>query len=244
MRLRLHVTGPVRVSGAMLHFYLLAEGERIVDGGMVRRNTAVNWGKQILRALRKEPDELVISWGPLPDRRHRSTGHGNSSLIFDRVFERAEDGSIGGRREGVWSSVSDACLDCGTTSKKHEGYGRCLNCYRRWKYRNDSSYRERVKKRQKSYSVRHAERNWARDRKRAKTPERREAHRKASAAWADRNSPWPRGTKVWHELIPGTWVSGVILDKKTQLACVEFRTGRAWISYRQLRRSDPLAVAA
>lgn len=43
-----------------------------------------------------------------------------------------------------WSRAHDACIECGTTQRKHYGHGLCMNCYMNAKYRNDERYRAYV----------------------------------------------------------------------------------------------------
>jgi hypothetical protein len=42
-----------------------------------------------------------------------------------------------------WSRDCDCCIDCGTTERRHEGFGRCKRCYQHWRYTTDPAYRQR-----------------------------------------------------------------------------------------------------
>lgn len=43
---------------------------------------------------------------------------------------------IGNLGCGLWSKISNACLNCGTTAKRHEAKGLCTKCYNADKWQN------------------------------------------------------------------------------------------------------------
>jgi hypothetical protein len=56
------------------------------------------------------------------------------NLIVMKVSEHAVRQWFKRKQKWIWSRAFDACIDCGTTEKKHHAKGRCKNCdmkYRR-----------------------------------------------------------------------------------------------------------------
>jgi len=117
-------------------------------------------------------------------------------LKIDRVYIRdPKTGRITGRKEGVWSSYGDACATCKRSDRPHEAKGYCQACYVRWKYANDSEYRERTKRQQKARSIKS---NYQEeyDRKRRGTAKRKRQRREISRRYARKNAKWRQGLEV------------------------------------------------
>jgi len=55
------------------------------------------------------------------------------------LLHAIEDGRV-----GQWAIFYDACIDCGTTSRPHKGYGRCELCYQRAQRHVDPSDYRRI----------------------------------------------------------------------------------------------------
>ena len=50
-----------------------------------------------------------------------------------------------------WFRDLDGCIECGTSERKHQGRGLCINCYARWiRKQNPEKYREKDRKINKS----------------------------------------------------------------------------------------------
>jgi hypothetical protein len=166
-----------------------------------------------------------------------------SRLKIDRLFVRDELGRLAVRRANVWSSTADACLDCGTTERKHEAFGRCRPCYLKWKRKTDPEWRARKNHLHKLSTIKNADRVEAREKARSKDPKRIAQRKAISKRWAQKQSPWPIGSTVWHELTPGNWIKGIVTDQKTNGGSViQFSTGAWFVPYRQLRKEQPYAV--
>lgn len=76
--------------------------------------------------------------GPIPDGYvvHHVDGNPlNNHLSNLQLVTRAEHQQIHLGLNGRWSRNYDSCLDCGTTERRHFGYGYCTACYTR-RYRS------------------------------------------------------------------------------------------------------------
>ena len=161
-----------------------------------------------------------------------------SSLRANHLFHRSSDGKLLRRKEGIWSSTAAACVDCQTTERPHEAFGRCRLCYLRWKRATDAEWKARKNHLQKLSALRNAEAVEARDKARAKEPRRQAQRRVISNRWADRHSKWPRGSQVLYEWLPQFWITGTVVDKTNAIALVQFATFQERIPFTQLRRVD------
>lgn len=88
-----------------------------------------------------------VAWeltnGPIPDGLfacHRCDNPpccNPDHLFLGTVRDNALDMVAKGRSigHGIWALNWAACRDCGTTNRKHMGFGRCERCYSRRRYR-------------------------------------------------------------------------------------------------------------
>lgn len=162
---------------------------------------------------------------------------------IEKIRERRPDGTFGDRKAGVWSSVAEACIDCGTIEQPHDCDGRCHTCYSRWRYQNRPEYADRQRERQRARYHANPEKAKAYEKSRQFDPRRRELRRHSSRRWADKNSKWPTGSVVYYELAAGIWVQGEIVSKTNVSAHVRFVTFEAEIHFKDLRKEFPQEAA-
>lgn len=161
-----------------------------------------------------------------------------SGLRTNHLFYRSSDGKILKRKEGIWSSTADKCVDCGTTERKHEALGRCRLCYLKWKRANDPDWRARKLALHKQSRLRHADRLEAFDKARKSNPRRKKQRREISRRYYDKISRWPLNSEVLHEFFPGRWIKGTIQKKTNGSALVKFATFEQWIPFRRLQKVE------
>ena len=77
------------------------------------------------------------AYGPIPDGYvvHHVDGNRQNNDLSNLTLMTPSDHSQLHRRldglNGRWSRDYDACIVCGTTSRKHQGHGLCTRCYKR-----------------------------------------------------------------------------------------------------------------
>lgn len=153
-----------------------------------------------------------------------------SSLKIDRMFVRDEKGALVVRRQNIWSSTVDACVDCGTNERPHEARGRCHRCYVKWRYRQPGMkqricLQNKLRRMNSDYQERY-------DKQRAGTAKRKAQRREINRRWHDKRSPWPTGSTVWLEYLPGIWIKGSIITKTNSSTFARKSSLGNWIGRR------------
>jgi len=62
---------------------------------------------------------------------HRDGNRSHNAIENLQLTDRSEHRSI--HASGRWSLLYDACVDCGTTEIKHNAFGRCKACDKKWR---------------------------------------------------------------------------------------------------------------
>lgn len=64
---------------------------------------------------------------------HRDGNRSNNDIANLQIVSRGEHTSLHtrglDRKQGRWGKNHDECIECGTTTTPHHGYGLCHNCY-------------------------------------------------------------------------------------------------------------------
>jgi hypothetical protein len=155
--------------------------------------------------------------------------------LRSRLMLSDSNGRIVCRRPGVWSALYDCCQECKLTEKPHIARGLCERCYGRFVYKNNPGFAERSRQRQKRYRIRTGYQERYEER-RKNDPKLIEQKARAKQKYRDKNSPWPRGSAVRYQIIPGVWIEGTIIDKTKSRAYVQFKATAEWIKFGDLRR--------
>ena len=156
--------------------------------------------------------------------------------IKTKLFLCDSAGRMISRRPDVWSSVSDKCVDCGTTERPHEAKGRCQLCYVKWKRATDPAWKERTNRRAKIYALKTDSRERY-DAARKDNPKRKAQRQVICKRYNDKVSKWPRGSTVFYLAVPGFEpIRGTIMDKTNTRALVKFATYFEWIPFARLMK--------
>ena len=152
------------------------------------------------------------------------------------LFLCDSQGRMVSRRPDIWSSISKACLTCGTTEKPHEAFGYWRLCYLKFKRQNDPKWREKKNQYQKLCAMRSDARERY-DAARKDDPKRKAQRKVISNRYSNKVSKWPIGSRVEYCLVPGMEpITGTIIGKNNACATVQFNTLSMTISFRKLRR--------
>jgi hypothetical protein len=157
-------------------------------------------------------------------------------IPIKHLFLCDSNGRLISRRPDIWSARAPVCVDCGTTEKPHEAFGRCRLCYLKWKRKTDPEWAERTRLLHKLAGIRSG------------SSDRSEAKRVKDGPWKQRRkvvchryyqkvAKWPIGCAVDYDLVPGfPPILGTVIETNNGSALVEFATFTERIPFRRLRR--------
>ena len=105
----------------------------------------------------------------------------------------------------MWSKKYDKCVVCGTTERKHEGKGMCINCHH-FKWRKTEKGKEAIKKMNNSDSHKESFDRWYKSEKGKETTKKynhSDKHKKCKKKWLKENpGKMKEYVKQWREKNP------------------------------------------